>query len=184
MKTYTDIQGNKYTDHSPDNSMQIIESHTNSELLYIEELDYCTTEKERNANPNLIELYEDEDEGGGGIEYQINSRINLLHSTGNSDYDRSKYIELATNLFYDLNNGMIYKVKDATDQYTSPDIDIFTEPEDTLKTEEQLAEDGYTTNPYNIVSQINFEIMFDQLIQINKIRDHWKADHSTNQPVS
>lgn len=173
MKTYTDIEGNKYTDHSPDNSMEIIESHNPHQILVIEELDYITTEGMRKTSDNFIELYDD-GEGGGGVEYEIVTRTDVMHSTENSDYDRSKYISVIPNLWYDLNNHKILIVKECGDQY-SPAIEIFSEPEDELKTDEQLAEDGYTTNCYRVIAEVRYEELFDNVVFISKLQKYFPA---------
>lgn len=168
MKSYNfvDIEGNKYTDYSDKNTMEMIKSHNTAQLLFIVEVEPEYLTEQNGSNPSgVLELYpadenwENEEPGCTG--YSITGSMNILTSVANMDRLRTEFIEIEDGIWYDRNIDKILIVTEDP----SPEgnegfygqkerIDILSE-DDIGKTEEELAEEGYTSHEYYVIKTID-----------------------------
>lgn len=172
-QNFVDINGNKYTDYSEKNTMEMIKSHDTAQILFMVEPEYLTEQNGSNADPNVLELYPAdenwENEEAGCTEYFITGRMNILTSVENGNRDRTEFLELESGIWYDAKYDKILIVTEDPSPEgnegfygTKECIDILSE-DDIEKTEEELNEEGFTSHEYYVIKVIDRDILIGKL---------------------
>lgn len=154
-QNYVDIEGNKYTDYSRLNTMEMIKSHDTAQILFIEKPEYLV---EQNTSVELCPTDENWNKYEiGASEYVITGSMNILTSVENMNRDKTEFLEIDPGVWYDSKYDKILIVTEDP----SPEgnegfygqkecIDILIDEED-------------STNEYYVIKTIDRSILIGKL---------------------